>query len=155
MKKKFAYLLAVCAAMLPGMGCISGPAEYYEELTVDEQRELLNDARGLAMRSKAVPAHLQTVFKELTPYTRIVYSGNKRGKATFRWEIYENVSGKRITQQDINPYWIMVYATGNLRDPQWKLSFANKDITAEGAERERAAEREQRRRRNHQVRYKR
>ena len=75
---------------------------------------------ALALRSNAVPGHLREAFLKLTPYERIVYDGNKHGKAAYRWEIYENRNpGKRIAQRDINPYWVMVYAIGDLRDPAW------------------------------------
>lgn len=118
--------LSVMAAL--SSGCMATAPEYYEELTDKERAALINSARVLALKGNAVPAHLQNVFMELAPYERIVYEGNKRGRASFRWEIYESSgNNRRITQKDINPYWVMVYATGNLRDPEWKLSHAREN----------------------------
>ena len=128
------YLQLILSVLLPAVmavlssGCMATAPEYYEELTDKERTVLINNARILALKGNAVPAHLQNVFMELAPYTRIVYEGNKRGRASFRWEIYESSgNSRRITQKDINPYWVMVYATGNLRDPDWKLSHAREN----------------------------
>ena len=122
--KKFLMLLAA-AAMLSLAGCYSTP-EYFDELSHEELNVLRNAARMLAIKGNAVPEHVQMVFVEMQPYERIVYDGDKHGKATFRWEIYdvpENM--QQLTQKDVNPYWVMVYATGDLRDPQWKLTHAH------------------------------
>ena len=120
--KKYLFLLAVGLLL---SGCATRP-EYFEELTAAEQTQLVNSARTLALQGKAVPDHLRGVFAEVVPYQRIIYEGNKRGRATFRWEIYEKRrTGGRLTQKDINPYWVIVYAIGDLRDPSWKLSHAN------------------------------
>lgn len=125
------YLMLLAAVVLPVMnGCVSSSPEYFEELTTAEQTQLLNSAKVLALQGKAVPEHLQGVFMELVPYQRIVYDGNKHGKATFRWEIYDSLQGKgkKVTQKDVNPYWVMVYAIGDLTgDPDWKLSHAHED----------------------------
>lgn len=155
MKKSIKWLWLLAAAVLLTAGGCATRAEYYEELTEEEHKELLNNARSLALRGKAVPPHLHGVFKEIAPHERIVYTGNKRGKASFRWEIYENVSGKRITQEDINPYWIMVYATGNLRDPKWKLTFANKYTAKDMPDPDEVTQVRQNYRNNPRVRYKR
>ena len=119
-------VIAMFSALLMTLtGCVT-PPEYYEELTEAEQKQLLHSARVLALQGKAVPDHLRAVFAELKPYQRIVYYGNKKVKASFRWEIYENYSeNNRVTQKDINPYWVMVYATGDLTDPKWQLTHAH------------------------------
>lgn len=123
MKKLFLCLLSAAGIVLAG-GCASSP-EYYEELTPAEQKQLLHSARTLALRGKAVPDRMLGVFSDFVPYQRIVYDGNKRGKATFRWEIYDVPrNARKLTQKDINPYWIMVYATGDLTDPKWQLTHA-------------------------------
>lgn len=123
--KKLCLLLTVLLLNFLPSGCTSSRPEYFEELTEVERANLLRNARIIALQGKAMPEHLRGVFVELAPYERIVYDGNKRGKATFRWEIYENTGNRRrITQKDVNPYWIMVYAFGDLRDPEWKLSHA-------------------------------
>ena len=109
-------------------GCAATSPEYYEELNEKERAALLHTARALALRGDAVPTHLRNAFVKLAPHERIVYDGNKRGKAAFRWEIYERkTQNSRLTQRDVNPYWVMVYAIGDLRDPAWKLSHANQD----------------------------
>lgn len=120
-------LLLFCAgAVLLLAGCVSRGPEHYEELDENERTALLHTARALALRGDAVPAHLRNAFVKLSPHERIVYNGDKRGKASFRWEIYEKRrTGGKLTQQDVNPYWVMVYAIGDLRDPSWKLSHAN------------------------------
>ena len=126
MKNFFLLLLSVASLIIAG-GCVSSP-EYYTELTEAEQKQLLYSARALALQGNAVPERMKMVFKELEPFQRIIYNGNKRGKATFRWEIYdipENV--RKLTQKDVNPYWVMVYAIGDLTDPKWQLTHANED----------------------------
>ncbi|MBE6368755.1 MAG: hypothetical protein E7056_01170 [Lentisphaerae bacterium] len=129
--KKYLFLLAVGLLL---SGCATRP-EYFEELTAAEQTQLVNSARTLALQGKAVPDHLRGVFAEVVPYQRIVYEGNKRGRATFRWEIYESpADSSRLTQKDINPYWVMVYATGDLTDPDWKLAHANENPNLPGPE---------------------
>ena len=125
MKKIFSFLTAITLAAVVN-GCVSSSPEYYEELTEKEHAALQHTARALALRSNAVPGHLQNAFMKLAPLERIIYDGDKRGKASFRWEIYEKRrTGVRLTQKDINPYWVIVYAIGDLRDPSWKLSHAN------------------------------
>ncbi len=130
MKKMVFYLLtAVLGVFLSG--CAGSSPEYYEELSETERAALQHAARALALRGSAVPGHLREAFLKLTPYERIVYDGNKHGKAFYRWEIYENRNpGKRIAQRDINPYWVMVYAIGDLRDPAWKLNHANQELSS-------------------------
>ncbi len=129
MLKNMLLMLFAAANILLAGGCVSSP-EYYEELTEKEQKQLLLSARTLALQGKAVPERYQALFMELPPYQRIVYDGNKHGKATFRWEMYGNKTKRStITQQDINPYWVMVYATGDLTDPKWQLTHAYEDPT--------------------------
>ena len=124
---KFSVLLLSAAALLTG--CATAP-EYYEELSEAESAALLKQARKLALSSNRIPGHLQAVFMELPPYVRVLYDGSKHGKATFRWEMYGNKTKRStITQQDINPYWVMVYATGDLTDPKWQLTHAYEDPT--------------------------
>lgn len=126
MKNFFLFLLGITGILIAA-GCASSP-EYYDELTEAEQKQLLYSARTLALQGNAVPQRMLLVFNEVEPFQRIVYNGNKRGKASFRWEIYdtpENV--RKLTQKDVNPYWIMVYATGDLTDPKWQLTHANED----------------------------
>ena len=138
-------------------GCTAVSPEYFEELSGEERAALLRSAKIMALQSKtAVPAHLRTVFAELAPYERIVYDGNKHGKASFRWEIYENpANSERLTQKDINPYWIMVYAMGDLLDPRWKLSHANEDLQPVAAAGQQPGNQPNRSRKVRQVRYKR
>lgn len=125
MKKIFSFLTAITLAAVVS-GCASSSPEYYEELTEKERLGLQHTARALALRSNAVPEHLKSAFMKLTPLERITYNGNKHGKATFRWEIYEKRrANARLTQKDVNPYWVIIYATGDLLDPAWKLSHAN------------------------------
>ena len=129
--KKIFYLAAL---LMLFAGCATKGPEHYEELTEKERTALLHSARALALRGNAVPLHLQNAFAKLAPYERIVYDGNKHGKASFRWEIYEKRrTGGRLTQKDVNPYWIMVYAIGDLQDPSWKLSHANQGELTESA----------------------
>lgn len=119
---------AVIAMILMLSGCISSSAEYYEELTPSEEQSLVLGARKLALQGKAVPPHMMALFMDKAPSRRIVYDGDKYGKATFRWELYDTPKNpRRITQKDINPHWIMVIATGDLRDPEWKLTFAREN----------------------------
>ena len=133
MKKLFGYLFLTLLSLILS-GCASSSPEYYEELSETERISLQHAARALALRGNAVPGHLRNAFVKLSPYERIVYDGDKRGKATYRWEIYENrASGKNIRQEDINPYWVMVYAIGDLRDPSWKLNHANEDRSVDNA----------------------
>lgn len=109
-------------------GCAATSPEHYEELTEKECTALRHAARALALRGNAVPEHLRNAFIKLAPLERIVYDGNKHGKASYRWEIYEKRSqNKRLQQKDVNPYWVMVYAIGDLRDPSWKLSHTNQN----------------------------
>lgn len=128
MKKLWLLSGAVFAMIMMLSGCISISSEYYEELTPAEERSLLLGARKLALQGKAVPPHMLALFMDKEPSRRIVYDGDKYGKATFRWELYDMPKNpRRITQKDINPYWIMVYAIGDLRDPEWKLTFAREN----------------------------
>ena len=116
----FAALFMLCLA-----GCQTSP-EYFEELSHEELNVLRNAARMLALKGNAVPAHVQAVFVEMQPYERIIYDGDKHGKASFRWEIYDVPADmQQLTQKDINPYWVMVYATGDLTDPKWQLTHAH------------------------------
>ena len=125
MNKIFSFLAMIMLAAVVS-GCASSSPEYYEELTEKERLGLQHTARALALRSNAVPEHLKSAFMKLTPLERITYNGNKHGKATFRWEIYEKRrANARLTQKDVNPYWVIIYATGDLLDPAWKLSHAN------------------------------
>ena len=125
MNKIFSFLAMIMLAAVVS-GCASSSPEYYEELTEKERSALLHSARALALRANAVPGHLRNAFVKLAPHERIVYDGDKHGKASFRWEIYEKRrAGARLTQEDVNPYWVMVYAVGDLRDPAWKLTHAN------------------------------
>ena len=111
--------------MLTLTGCYSTP-EYFDELSREELNVLRNAARALALQGNAVPEHMKAVFVEMQPSERVFYDGDKRGKASFRWEIYDVAENDQVlTQKDINPYWVMVYATGDLRDPQWKLTHAH------------------------------
>lgn len=127
MKRLFELLWVLCAALLLS-GCAVGQPEYFDELTEEERLTLIRNAKVVALQRNAVPAHLQGVFSELSPSERIVYTGNKEGKATFRWEIYESpANANRLTQKDINPYWVTVYAIGDLLDPDWKLRHARED----------------------------
>lgn len=129
MKKISGWLLTFASVLLLA-GCASPRSEYFDELTEDERQTLIRNAKVVALQRKAVPEHLQGVFSELAPSERIVYTGNKEGKATFRWEIYESpANANRLTQKDINPYWVTVYAIGDLRDPDWKLRHAREDQT--------------------------
>lgn len=160
MKNKLQFIVCTLVLMLVSIlagGCLATAPEYYEELDEKERIALRNNAKILAIKGKAVPEHLQAVFLELAPYERIIYEGNKRGRATFRWEIYENSgNGRRITQKDINPYWVMVYANGNLRDPDWKLTHARENLLPTGAATSpKRSKQPAPGRKNHQVRYKR
>lgn len=130
MNKIFSFLaVIILAAVLDG--CVSSSPEYYEELTEKERTALLHSARALALRGNVVPNHLRSAFIKLAPLERIVYDGDKHGKASFRWEIYEKRRpGARLTQKDVNPYWVMVYAVGDLQDPSWKLTHANQEGSA-------------------------
>ena len=146
---KFSVLLLAAATLLTG--CATTP-EYYEELSEAESAALLKQARKLALSSNRIPGHLQAVFMELPPYVRVLYDGSKHGKATFRWEIYENRQNtKQITQRDINPFWINVYAIGDLTDPQWKMFCSQEDHSQKNA----AESAPPRNRRGQRVRYKR
>ena len=125
MKKIFGFICVVVFGVLLS-GCASTSSEYYEELNEKERAALLQTARALALRGDVVPAHLRNAFAKLAPHERIVYDGDKHGKASFRWEIYERrQQSNRLTQKDINPYWVMIYAIGDLRDPSWKVTYAN------------------------------
>lgn len=131
MKKITGLLTALVLTVLLN-GCISSQSEYFEELTPTEEKTLLLGARKLALRGKAVPEHMLSLFMEKEPARRIVYEGSKSGKATFRWELYDMPKNpSRITQKDINPHWIVVYAIGDFRDPEWKLAFAKTGKTLE------------------------
>ena len=133
MKKITGLLTALVLTVLLN-GCISSQSEYFEELTPTEEKTLLLGARKLALQGKAVPEHMLSLFMEKEPARRIVYEGNKSGKATFRWELYDMPKNpKRITQKDINPHWIVVYAIGDFRDPEWKLAFAQTGKTLQMA----------------------
>ena len=123
-------ILLICTgAVLLLAGCVSRGPEHYEELSEKERSALQHTARALALRSDVVPQHLRNAFMKLAPHERITYDGNKHGKASFRWEIYEKRNhNNKLTQKDINPYWVMVYAIGDLRDPSWKLSHANQGM---------------------------
>ena len=126
--KKFTSLLAILLFTVLFTGCLATRSEYIDELTPAEEANLELGARKLALQGKAVPNHMLSLFMESKPSRRIVYDGNKSGKATFRWELYDMPKNpRRITQKDINPHWVMVSATGNLRDPDWKLSFAREN----------------------------
>ena len=126
--KKFTSLLAVLLLSVLFTGCLATRSEYIEELTPTEEANLELGARKLALQGKAVPNHMLSLFMETKPSRRIVYDSNKTGKATFRWELYDMPKNpRRITQKDINPHWVMVSATGDLRDPEWKLSFAREN----------------------------
>ena len=124
--KKLLTVSTALLALLMFNGCVSGSPEHYEELTAEEHASLVNSAKVLILQSKLVPAHLQQSFVRISPQERIIYNGDKHGKASLRWEIYENRprSGQKITQKDINPYWITAQATGNLLNPQWQVSQA-------------------------------
>lgn len=120
------FLLICTGAVMLLAGCVSRSPEHYEELSEKERSALLHTARALALRGDAVPPHLKSAFVKLAPHERIIYNGDKHGKAAFRWEIYEKrSSSNKITQKDVNPYWVMIYAIGDLRDPAWKLTHAN------------------------------
>ena len=126
--KKFTSLLAILLFTVLFTGCLATRSEYIDELTPTEEANLELGARTLALQGKAVPNHMLSLFMESKPSRRIVYDGNKSGKATFRWELYDMPKNpRRITQKDINPHWVMVSATGDLRDPDWKLSFAREN----------------------------
>lgn len=126
--KKFTSLLAILLFTVLFTGCLATRNEYIDELTPAEEANLELGARKLALQGKAVPNHMLSLFMESKPSRRIVYDGNKSGKATFRWELYDMPKNpRRITQKDINPHWVMVSATGDLRDPDWKLSFAREN----------------------------
>ena len=126
--RKLTGLLAALLLTVLLNGCASTQSEYFEELTAVEETNLELGARKLALQGKAVPEHMLSLFMETKPSRRIVYEGNKSGKATFRWELYDMPKNpRRITQKDINPHWIVVYAIGNLRDPEWKLAFAQEN----------------------------
>ncbi len=126
--KKFTSLLAILLFTVLFTGCLATRSEYIDELTPAEEANLELGARKLALQGKAVPNHMLSLFMESKPSRRIVYDGNKSGKATFRWELYDMPKNpRRITQKDINPHWVMVSATGDLRDPDWKLSFAREN----------------------------
>ena len=117
MKKIFSFLTAITLAAVVS-GCVSSSPEYYEELTEKERLGLQHTARALALRSNAVPEHLKSAFMKLTPLERITYNGNKHGKATFRWEIYEKRrANARLTQKDVNPYWVIIYEPDKSRRP--------------------------------------
>ena len=128
--KKLLTISTALLVLLLFNGCISNSPEHYEELTADEHAALVNSAKVLILQSKLVPAHLQQSFIRVAPEERIIYNGDKRGKASLRWEIYENRprAGQKITQKDINPYWITAQATGNLLDPQWQVSQAQSAV---------------------------
>ena len=126
--KKFTSLLAILLLTVSFTGCLATRSEYIDELTPTEEAALELGARKLALQGQAVPNHLLSLFMESKPSRRIVYDSNKSGKATFRWELYDMPKNpNRITQKDINPHWVMVSATGDLRDPEWKLSFAREN----------------------------
>ena len=126
--KKFTSLLAILLFTVLFTGCLATRSEYIDELTPAEEANLELGARKLALQGKAVPNHMLSLFMESKPSRRIVYDGNKSGKETFRWELYDMPKNpRRITQKDINPHWVMVSATGDLRDPDWKLSFAREN----------------------------
>ena len=124
MRKLTGLMIALMLTALLN-GCASTQSEYFDELTAIEETNLELGARKLALQGKAVPDHLLSLFMETKPSRRIIYDGDKSGKATFRWELYDMPKNpNRITQKDINPHWVMVYAIGDLHDPEWKLSFA-------------------------------
>ncbi len=126
MKIFWAWLL--CGGLLFAAGCRGTGPEHFEELNDAERAGLVRDAKLLALQAKAVPDDLRGVFAEISPHERIIYDGDKHGRAAYRWEIYESApEGRRITQKDVNPYWVMVYAEGDLRDPAWKLTHAEMD----------------------------
>ena len=130
--KKLSILPAFLLLTVLFTGCMAAKSEYFEELTPAEEKALLLGARKLALQGKAVPEHMMNLFMEKEPARRIVYEGSKSGKATFRWELYDMPKNpSRITQKDINPHWIVVYAIGDFRDPEWKLAFAQTGKTLE------------------------
>ena len=114
-------LVLICGVF----GCGSGAPEYYRELSEEERAALEESARKLVLQSNVVPEHLRPIFREIRGHERIVYTGDRRGKAEYRWEIYDNPSGSRLTQKDINPFWVRVYAEGDLRDPSWKMTHSS------------------------------
>ncbi len=112
-------------------GCRSGTSEYYRELSDEQRAELEKSAKLLVLQSQAVPERLRGVFEEIPGNERIIYTGDCRGRAEYRWEIYENSETTRIRQKDVNPFWIRVYAEGDLLNPQWKM--AHSDFAAKPA----------------------
>lgn len=116
--------LAVLGLTAVLTGCRSGGPENYRELSDEERVKLERSARILVMQSKAVPEHLRSIFAEIPGHERIVYTGDRTGRAEYRWEIYDSPAGPRITQKDVNPFWVRVYAEGDLTAPQWKLTYS-------------------------------
>ena len=117
--------LAVLGLTAVLTGCRSGGPENYRELSDEERVKLERSARILVMQSKAVPEHLRSIFAEIPGHERIVYTGDRTGRAEYRWEIYDSPAGPRITQKDVNPFWVRVYAEGDLRDPSWKMTHSS------------------------------
>ena len=105
-------------------GCRSGGSENYRELSDAERIDLELSARKLVMQARVVPEHLRGVFAEIPGHERIVYTGDKAGRAEYRWEIYDSPAGNRITQKDVNPFWVRVYAEGDLTSPKWKMTHS-------------------------------
>lgn len=133
MKKFLGLLMAGLLALAGGLcGCRSGDAAYYRELSDPQRAELEKSAKLLVLQSKAVPEHLRAVFEELPGHERIVYTGDCRGRAEYRWEIYESSGGARISQKDVNPFWIRVYAEGDLLHPEWKMACSGPGVPASG-----------------------
>ena len=124
--------IAVFAAVLAALaGCRSTGPENYRELSEEERVKLEYSARLLVMQSKVVPAHLRSVFAEIPGHERIVYTGDRAGRAEYRWEIYDSPAGSKVTQKDVNPFWVRVYAEGDLTAPKWKMTHSQ-DWTAPG-----------------------
>ena len=131
--KRFGLMgLAALTALALMAGCRSGGAENYRELSDAERIELELSARNLVIQSKVVPEHLRSVFAEIPGHERIVYSGDKAGRAEYRWEIYDSPAGSKMTQKDVNPFWVRVFAEGDLTRPKWKLTHS-RDWTPPGA----------------------
>ena len=89
----------LAAAVLAAAGCLSGGPENYRELSEEERVALENSARLLVIQSKVVPEHLRNVFAEIPGHERIVYTGDRAGRAEYRWEIYDSPAGGKITQR--------------------------------------------------------
>lgn len=132
--ERFGRIAVLAATLAVLTGCRSTGPENYRELTEEERVKLEYSARLLVMQSRVVPEHLRAVFAEIPGHERIVYTGDRKGRAEYRWEIYDSPAGNMVTQKDVNPFWVRVYAEGDLTEPKWKMTHSQ-DWTPPGAAR--------------------